>query len=202
MKLDTTRYIRGLILLVREQWGPEQEWNRGRALITRSNILPRNFGTCRWCRTPAPSKRHLWHEDCEGQYLIAMGKRYMINDWLLTHPHWNHQSWNDRHGHYCWTYFCSECGDSTGGRYEVDHHLPIGVAWELRRLGYRGWWKAWTPQNLRPVCGDCHRKKTKLDRARMAELRKLDKLPDVHEYVKRVTLPRVSPRLRTDSIWK
>ena len=72
---------------------------------------------------------------------------------------------------------CEDCGlvhdqaDKDGRWPEIDHRIALSVAWENRRLGARNWWHAWTPGNLRWLCGACHRIKTGHDRKLLARLR-------------------------------
>ena len=64
---------------------------------------------------------------------------------------------------------CFQCGKI--GFFELDHRTALSVAREYRRMGQRGWWKAWTLSNLRWLCHSCHAIKTGHDRKLLARLR-------------------------------
>ena len=93
-------------------------------------------GICRWCYelTASPSTR--WHRYCLNAYRVASGQ----------HP--------DEIQHT----LCEMCGNPSD---EMDHRLAIEVA---RALGPEAMLRAFTPENLRWLCRDCHRRKTRQDR--------------------------------------
>ena len=93
-------------------------------------------GICRWCYelTASPSTR--WHLYCLNAYRVVSGQ----------HP--------DEIQHT----LCEICGDPSD---EMDHRLAIEVA---RALGPEAMLRAFTLDNLRWLCRDCHRRKTRQDR--------------------------------------
>ena len=153
--------IRGLIRYVRLHYGenPDRECSGRGLLYVTSNLGKRTRGICGWCGQPAPSKRHLWHPLCNRWYYAATGMTYYDNDDLLK--------WERKPGGWL---LCAECKVEQKYYYEIDHTLALSIAWELRRLRYRKWYRAWTPTNLRLLCRECHREKTRADRAELAKL--------------------------------
>ena len=97
---------------------------------------PPTNGICRWCYDPTASMRTRWHHYCLNAYRVASGQ----------HP--------DEIQHT----LCEMCGDPPD---EIDHGLAIEVA---RALGPAAMLRAFTPDNLRWLCRDCHRCKTRQDR--------------------------------------
>ena len=137
-------------------------------------------GRCLWCHDPARSKAHSWHPDCVLYYVSASGKRQtMGGKWvcppspcgLCGHvgggvPRF-HAAGQETNGarRFDWDYV---------GGMELDHRVAIGVA---ARTGSREHARAFLPDNLWWLCSDCHRDKTKADKARMAALDR----PGLHE---------------------
>ena len=93
-------------------------------------------GICRWCYELTASPKTRWHRYCLNAYLVASGQ----------HP--------DEIQHT----LCEICGNPSD---EMDHRLAIEVA---RALGPAAMRRAFTPDNLRWLCRDCHRRKTRQDR--------------------------------------
>ena len=93
-------------------------------------------GVCRWCYELTASPTTRWHRYCLNAYRVASGQ----------HP--------DEIQHT----LCEICGDPSD---EMDHRLAIEVA---RALGPAAMLRAFTPDNLRWLCRDCHRRKTRQDR--------------------------------------
>ena len=137
-------------------------------------------GTCVWCGEPTENSRTSWHKACVRAYLIARGQttKYAgssLNILLSQDEHAeqiaflreNPGKWKGMpHREKLRCALCEKHGGS-----EVDHRVSLAVARELRRLGDRNWWKAWTLQNLQSVCHECHVSKTKKDNALLRELR-------------------------------
>ena len=112
-------------------------------------------GTCCWCRQPCEGKtggRSVWHTGCVKAMMVAKGKVYDVYEKPVIRPG-----------------PCVKCGMDTG--FEIDHRVALSVAWEHRRIGLRGWWKAWTVRNLQWLCTVCHATKTGHDRKLLARLR-------------------------------
>lgn len=67
-------------------------------------------------------------------------------------------------------YKCVKCGYWSKGQYhpdlEADHITPIALGGD-----------EWDLDNLQTLCNDCHRIKTKEDIRKIAQLRKIEKLP-------------------------
>ena len=97
---------------------------------------PPVYGICRWCYEPTASIKTRWHRYCLNAYRVASGQ----------HP--------DEIQHT----LCEICGDPSD---EIDHRLAIEVA---RALGLAAMLRAFTLDNLRWLCRDCHRRKTRQDR--------------------------------------
>ena len=93
-------------------------------------------GICRWCGGPAATIALTWHPYCLDAFRVASGQRPM--DLQVT--------------------MCETCG---GPAAEIDHRLAINVA---RALGTSALRRAFTQENLRFLCRECHRRKTRLDR--------------------------------------
>ena len=93
-------------------------------------------GICRWCyeRTASPKTR--WHLYCLNAYRVA----------------------SDQHPDEIQHALCEMCGDPSD---EMDHRLAIEVA---RALDPAAMLRAFTLDNLRWLCHDCHTRKTKQDR--------------------------------------
>ena len=93
-------------------------------------------GVCRWRYELTASLTTSWHRYCLNAYRVASGQ----------HP--------DEIQHT----LCEICGNPPD---EMDHRLVIEVA---RALGPAAMLRAFTPDNLRWLCRDCHRRKTGQDR--------------------------------------
>ena len=148
--------IRGLLRRIRET--PVRP--SGRSLFFGSLTGDSPKGTCVWCGQPTRSQRIKWHNDCVQVYAIANGGTvYPGRSTWLNQPY--REGWK-RHD-------CQECGAKA---YELDHHVALSVAHELRKAGDPAWWRAWTVGNLRPLCETCHKTKTRKDRRYLSELQK------------------------------
>ena len=93
-------------------------------------------GICRWCYELTASPGTRWHRYCLNARRVAFGQH--PDEALRT--------------------LCEMCGDPSD---EMDHRLAIEVA---RALGPEALLRAFTPDNLRWLCRDCHRRKTDQDR--------------------------------------
>ena len=93
-------------------------------------------GICRWCYEPTAGIKLRWHLYCLNAYRVASGQRPDNIQRTL----------------------CEICG---GPSDEIDHRLAIEVA---RALGPAAMIRAFTLDNLRWLCRDCHRRKTRQDR--------------------------------------
>ena len=150
IKYPRTRSIRGLLMRVKKlpEWSPN-----GRALVHRLPPLTmRTKGECWWCKQPCDGRR-VWHDDCFIAYGVASGSVY-------------HQNSSLRYV----TGDCRVCGGFMD--IETDHLISLAVACEYKKHGRKGWWKAWTLNNLRPLCRLCHVAKTKNDRQLLSYWRK------------------------------
>ena len=135
-------------------------------------------GTYHWCGYPAQTRRHMWHTACK-THAAAMKCQLTGSTYFFYFPD------ERREDRVCL------CGESAT---ELDHTLAIGVA---RRLGLRAYLRSLMSANLRWLCCDCHRSKTRFDRAWMSLLdgREPNKPPKRRLKVG----PRVDPRqLRLD----
>ena len=150
-----TRSIRGLLTRIKKlpEWMPH-----GRQLMDFHEFSQtgRKRGQCQWCKQPTePAK--LWHKDCAIAYRIAAGNI-------------NHASGRDFKSGWKRCAICN-AGKSIS-KIEIDHVLALSIAVEHKKAGCRKWWKAWTLNNLRPLCRQCHVAKTKSDRQLLAHLQK------------------------------
>ena len=93
-------------------------------------------GVCRWCYERTDSPRTRWHRYCLNFYWVASGQP--PNE--IQHT------------------LCEICGNMAE---ELDHRLSIEVA---RGLGRAALLRAFVPGNLRWLCHECHRRKTRQDR--------------------------------------
>ena len=100
-------------------------------------------GVCRWCGGPAATITLTWHMYCLDAYRVASGQRPA--ELRVT--------------------MCEGCG---GAAQEIDHRLAINVA---RALGPDALRRVFTQENLRFLCRECHRRKTRLDRCLAAFVR-------------------------------
>ena len=135
-------------------------------------------GTCHRCGYPAQTRRHMWHTACK-THAAAMKCQITGSTYFFYFPD------ERREDRVCL------CGERAT---ELDHTLAIGVA---RRLGLRAYLRSLMSANLRWLRGDCHRAKTRFDRAWMSLLdgREPNKPPKPRLKVG----PRVDPRqLRLD----
>ena len=95
-------------------------------------------GCCRWCRLPIGGEKRAnarWHDDCHTAYLIAAGNHYGIIP-------------------------LDKCMGCPKAAAVTDHRLAICVAAEL---GAAALIRAYTLDNLQPLCQDCHNRKTRVD---------------------------------------
>ena len=130
-----------------------------------SGELPREMGTCRWCGQPVTKPARLWHRDCDNVHFGATGKPNRDKSGLWE----KYGRWKDGSKFFLQ---CAECGKKDlAGCMEWDHKTALSVAWESGLQGDRRWWRAWLPENYRPLCHDCHRKKTTLDKRELKDLR-------------------------------
>ena len=183
-----TRAIRQLIRLSRD---PEHRAKSGRALLMKWGS---EKGCCTWCGEPVEKKSGQWcSEECVQVFLIARAlNRWPMQGHAITilpseyrrrfnaAVKWRRQMdetcdtdknvWLGAHRNSPLWISCAMCGEKQGSI--IDHILPVSVAWELQARGVRGWWKAWTPQNLQHLCHDCHVTKTTKDKRRLALLRR------------------------------
>lgn len=118
-------------------------YRRSLIISDRVNRNPIERGRCRWCEQPTRNKRGRWHEDCVLAYSMAMGKqvRTITNEPLLGPGD------------------CVLCG-AVGA--ELDHEVALSVAHATGDEKALLW--AYTLDNLRWLCHDCHVVKTKQDR--------------------------------------
>ncbi len=156
------KQIRGLLRIAKER---KPAYDRG--TYYRRDFFKQNFGStkglggkCRWCGLPTENKRLLWHTECLTAYKLS-----------VADTQW---AWKSEHGIVC----CARCGKQTGrpvwegGRrygFEVDHIVPISVAWQ------RGWKpliKALMLDNLQFLCRPCHVEKTRFDKAVLSNEKK------------------------------
>lgn len=162
MSLDAAdrRGLRGLLLRVRALTRPPTH----RQLITGYSSAgapdlgkptndPLRTRRCAWCGDPTQGRG--WHSDhgngdtCLDWYFAAKGEVEMASPERRRRLNWA-------------TSRCVVCGSRNT---EVDHALAICVARELFHADPASrWWLAWTPLNLRPLCHECHRLKTRQDR--------------------------------------
>ena len=108
-----------------------------RRLVLRTarwNDQPRR-GVCRWCGDPTATIDLTWHLYCLDAYRVA--SRQKPNGIQVT--------------------MCEIC---SGAPDEIDHRLAINVA---RALGPAALRRAFVQENLRWLCHECHRRKTRLD---------------------------------------
>ena len=143
---EYSRTLRGLII----HGKPMAEKNANRGYVSRALIAPfpaesGTRGVCRWCRLPAPSRRHLWHEECLAAYRLALGRQATG---LSAHA------------------TCAMCGEYD--KCDVDHRLALSVAWSTRRV--RVLLRAYMLGNLQRLCKACHGAKSGLDRRRRNNL--------------------------------
>ena len=137
----------------------------GRQLLHTTASLPRKWGTCRWCGQKAPTGRHLWHEECKYMCSLAHGQTPMFPLWLKDNPLWV------KHEDNRWAWKCAGCGEQMQMYYEIDHAISLAVAFQLKRLGAKNWWRAWHWKNLQPLCRFCHGKKSGKDRILLNQLK-------------------------------
>ena len=114
-------------------------------------------GRCVWCETWC-NPRGWWHKECFVAYSAAIAQPcFEMNK---TVPE------------FC---LCGKNLSSTSA--ELDHVMAIGTAF---KLGLRFALQAFFVENLRWICSDCHRVKTRFDRAVMSDIDKLKKDPDAY----------------------
>ena len=92
-------------------------------------------GVCRWCYEKTASPQTRWHLYCLNFYRVASGQHPDEIQYTL----------------------CEICGNPSD---EIDHRLAIEGA---RALGPAAMLRAYTLDNLRWLCRDCHRRKTQQD---------------------------------------
>ena len=92
-------------------------------------------GICRWCGDLTATIDLTWHLYCLDAYRVASGQKPSHLQMTM----------------------CEGCG---GAADELDHRLAINVA---RALGPEALRRAFTQENLRWLCRECHRRKTRLD---------------------------------------
>ena len=134
-----TRTIRGLLIQLKND--PTLMDQTGRRLIRNLKKSGRP-GNCVWCTYPT-RPRQQWHQDCVTAYFVSINT-------FVEPPRVPGELRS-----------CVDCGQAGGC--EVDHEYPLALAREHCFEGRRGWWKAWTVQNLKWRCGKCHETKTKKD---------------------------------------
>ena len=180
MDQETYRAYRGIVkhvLRPLRRRGPKALAHPGRAALGPTGGRMKR-GTCHWCGYPAQTRRHMWHAACK-LYAASMKCQITGSTYFFYFPD------ERREDRVCL------CGERAT---ELDHTLAIGVA---RRLGLKAYLRSLMPDNLRWLCGDCHRAKTRFDRAWMSLLdgREPKKPPKPRLKVG----PRVDPRqLRLD----
>ena len=171
MTRDERRALRGVVIHVLRDPFPG---GRSAVRLLSAPYGKKPPGCCVWCRRPVPTNRHRWHPICNAFYSAARGLvRHNNTGWpLLAHFHnpdgsFREGSWQDD------PVPCAECGK----RYtEIDHHLPLGVA---DAMGARWSARARLPSNLRPLCGGCHKAKTRRDSALLAAIRRPRQVAEV-----------------------
>ena len=92
-------------------------------------------GRCRWCGDRTATIDLTWHAYCIDAYRVASGQK--PGQLQVT--------------------MCEICDGSAD---ELDHRLAINVA---RALGPEALRRAFVQENLRWLCRECHRRKTRLD---------------------------------------
>ena len=97
---------------------------------------PPVHGRCRWCYENTAGIHLTWHEYCLDAYRVASGQKPARIQLTM----------------------CESCA---GPAEELDHRLGIAVARSLSPDALR---RAFTIENLRWLCHDCHKRKTVLDR--------------------------------------
>lgn len=174
------RMLRGMVFHVLRKRrdarpGQDNATNRTPAAgITHSG----RWGRCTWCRLtlePAKTGRpRKWHPSCYQAYLLAAGG--------ATNTKY---AWNLR---YKWDYgdrlrLIERVSCLCGARVsELDHMLAIGVAQRLAaHVGRKIYVLAFLRENLRWLCYDCHRVKTRFDRAWMKNLDNPNPIPSAHQ---------------------
>ena len=100
-------------------------------------------GVCRWCGDLTATIDLTWHLYCLDAYRVASGQK--PSELQVT--------------------MCEGCG---GAADELDHRLAINVA---RALGPATLRRAFTQENLRWLCRECHLRKTRFDRLLACYLR-------------------------------
>ena len=118
-------------------------------------------GWCSWCGLSIGEKgRRKWHRHCLLYFNAARTQTHFLF----------------RGGEIP----CGICGQRNG--HELDHRVAIGLA---GRRGRRDLIRAFLPENLWMVCGECHRAKTRQDRELMSSedkrIRKAEKLKKAME---------------------
>ena len=121
-------------LAMHHRWHPSKHARR-LVLRTARWSAPSVRGRCRWCGDPAATIDLTWHGYCLDAYRVASGQK--PSQLQVT--------------------MCEGCG---GAADELDHRLAINVA---RALGPAALRRAFTQENLRWLCHECHRRKTRLD---------------------------------------
>ena len=116
--------------------------------ITRS--IPVHVRQCSWCDQPLTGRPRRWHPACLQALAAARGQTKYPNRSLQLLERGP----------------CEQC-DADGQ--EVDHVLSLAVA---RELGPRAELRARDVGNLRWLCDDCHKDKTREDRGQLARLRR------------------------------
>ena len=120
--------------------------------------------TCPWCGQHN-STRAYWHPDCQVAHSVAKGLTVLSGyNWrLILGPR---KQWYDDVPSFP---SCYKCGSADAD--ETDHVIALSVAHEHMIRQCRGWWKAWHISNLKAICHECHKAKTKQDVARLHALR-------------------------------
>ena len=143
---------------------------------------------CKWCGEDIPkeARAHYWHTECGKIFEHAKARYKPVYNEYRRKPHvdcascgkqlktgWyfskDNKAWFlNKHGDREWDDETKTWFWTNAVEVEWDHALAIGVA---QRIGTAiALYRAYHPNNLRPLCHDCHVKKTATDRRLMSKL--------------------------------
>ena len=170
------RALRGVVLNclrpMRKRWEDVGPFPDRRCVPYSFQYEKKKPGCCRWCRLPVKGRKH-WHRACGLMFTACSGSVSNIYGtpvipvqscetcgaaYTAKRVPWHlrfEDSWKDQ--------------DCFPGHLELDHRIAISVA---RTKGPDAFVRAFLPGNLRWLCGDCHKEKTKLDRKELAAIKR------------------------------